>query len=182
MRPPWPGRASCTSTVRSPAHSSFLRLNHYPACPDPAPPDAPDAPPRGRLAVGRHSDAGALALLWQSDIASLQVKHAGAWRLVPSVAGALVVNIGDMVQVWSNDRYRAPLHRVVARERAERFSAPYFFNPAYETHCAPVEELLDADSPGHYRPVPWDDFRRQRAAGDYSDLGEEVQISHYRVP
>ena len=64
-----------------------------------------------QLGVNRHTDAGALTLLYQDDVASLQVLHDGAWVLVEPSAGALVVNLGDMLQVWSNDRYEAPLHR-----------------------------------------------------------------------
>ena len=44
--------------------------------------------------------------------------------------GALIVNIGDMVQVWSNGLYPAPVHRVLAMDKRERVSAPYFHNPA----------------------------------------------------
>jgi len=164
-----------------PDHSSFLRLNHYPACTDPAPADAPDAPARGHLGVGRHSDAGALTLVLESGATGLQVKHAGRWLTIDSVPGAQIVNLGDMLQVWSNDRYRAPLHRVVARADRERFSAPFFLNPGYDTDCAPLAPLVDAEHPARYRAVNWGDFRRGRTAGDYADLGEEIQIERFRV-
>ena len=87
--------------------------------------------------------------------------------------GALVINIGDLVQVRSNDRYPAPEHRVLASAARERYSAPYFFNPTYTADCAPLF------SPPRYRPVNWGEFRAARVAGDYADIGEEVQISHY---
>ena len=60
------------------------------------------------------------------------------WHLVEPRRDALVVNIGDIVQVWSNDRYKAALHRGLASADAERFSAPFFFNPAYSTQYAPL--------------------------------------------
>ena len=164
-----------------PSHSSFVRLNHYPPCGDPAPPDAADQPASGRLGVNRHSDAGALTLVAQTDVSGLQVRTGAGWIDVEPVAGALVVNIGDMMQVWSNDRYRSPVHRVVVNERTERFSAPFFFNPSYEAVCAPLPDLVSSDGGPRYRPIPWAEFRRLRAAGDYADVGEEVQISRYRI-
>jgi len=164
-----------------PTHSSFVRLNHYPSCEDPAPADAPDAPATGKLGVNRHRDAGAMTLVAQTDAAGLQVRCPDGWIGVDPVPDALVVNVADMMQVWSNDRYKSPLHRVVVRTGGERFSAPFFFNPSYEAVCAPLPELLAVDGRPHYRPISWGEFRSLRAAGDYADIGEEVQVEHYRI-
>ncbi len=111
----------------------------------------------------------------------LEVFRNQRWHLVEPRADALVINIGDIVQVWSNDRYRASLHRVVADESAERFSAPFFFNPAYDMNYAPLPSSIDAQHPARYSAINWGEFREQRAAGDYADYGEEVQISDYRT-
>ncbi len=156
-------------------HTSFLRLNHYPACSDPAPPDSPTVPEYGHLAIGHHTDAGAVTVLLQDDQPGLQVLHDGAWSTVAPVPDALTINIGDVVQVWSNDRYPAPLHRVTAHASRERFSAPYFFNPGYDTDFAPL-----AGSP-RYQAINWGEYRAARSAGDYADIGEEIQISHFRM-
>ena len=64
---------------------------------------------------------------------------------------------------------------------SERYSAPFFFHPAYETICAPLQGLFDADRPPRYRPIHWGEFRRLRTAGDYADYGKEVQIEDYRI-
>lgn len=80
-----------------------------------------------------------------------------------------------MIQVWSNDAYQAPLHRVLAMEDGERFSLAYFFNPAYSAVIAPLQ------TPRRYRDLPWGEFRRRRADGDFADYGAEVQISDYRA-
>jgi isopenicillin N synthase-like dioxygenase len=98
------------------------------------------------------------------------------------VIGALVVNIGDIVQVWSNDRYPAPLHRVRASTDHERYSLPFFFNPVYEAVYAPLGALTNEESPPRYRPITWGDFRWKRQQGDYADYGAENQISDYRIP
>ncbi|MEZ5558681.1 MAG: 2OG-Fe(II) oxygenase family protein [Pseudomonadales bacterium] len=164
-----------------PAHTSFLRLNYYPVCRQPAAPDAPTVGVQGELGIHHHTDAGALTVLLQDSQPGLQVLHDGAWRLVQPLAGALTINIGDVVQVWSNDRYRAPLHRVLASARAERYSAAFFFNPSYAHDYAPVPGCCDADHPPRYRPINWGEFRAGRAAGDYADYGEEIQIEHFQV-
>jgi isopenicillin N synthase-like dioxygenase len=160
-------------------HTSFLRLNYYPVCPAPARPRGVSTPTTGHLGVNHHTDAGALTLLLQDDQPGLEVYRNGEWFLVEPRRDALVINIGDIVQVWSNDRYRAALHRVLANARAERFSAPFFFNPSYGATYAPLPSTVDARRPARYRPINWGEFRARRAAGDYTDLGEEVQISHY---
>ncbi len=163
-----------------PRHTSFLRLNYYPRCPRPERPDGVSTPKTGHLALNHHTDAGALTLLLQDEQPGLEVCRNRAWHLVEPRGDALVVNIGDIVQVWSNDRYTAALHRVVASTEAERFSAPFFFSPAYTTVYAPLRTAVDAGDAPRYRPIRWGEFYAKRAAGDYADLGEEVQISHYR--
>ena len=161
-------------------HTSFLRLNFYPPCPDPAPEDASTVPSKGQLGIGHHSDAGVLTVLFQDSQPGLQVEHGGRWHTVEPVENALVINLGDVVQVWSNDRYRAALHRVLANSENARFSAPFFFNPSYATDYAPLDAMCTT-APPRYRPINWREFRGLRADGDYADYGEEIQISHYRT-
>jgi isopenicillin N synthase-like dioxygenase len=164
-----------------PTHSSFVRLNHYPRCPLPERPADVRTPRQGHLGINHHTDAGALTLLLQDAQPGLEVWHDDRWHLVEPRRNALVINIGDIVQVWSNDAYRAALHRVVASVTNERFSAPFFFNPAYSACYAPLPSTVDMNHPPRYRAIRWGEFRRRRSAGDYADLGEEVQISHYRL-
>ena len=164
-----------------PEHSSFLRLNYYPLCAEPAIPESPTVPEKGHLGISHHTDAGALTVLMQSSVAGLQVKRRGHWYLVEPQDDALVINIGDIVQVWSNDRYKAPLHRVVANSHLERYSAAFFFNPSYEANYAPLPSVCDENNPPLYEPVNWGEFRAGRAADDYADVGEEIQISRFRT-
>tara|TARA_R110002072_G_scaffold4245_3_gene29963 strand:- start:4230 stop:5204 length:975 start_codon:yes stop_codon:yes gene_type:complete len=162
-------------------HTSYLRLNYYPTCAQPAPLDAPHFPASGHLGISHHTDSGAITVLLQDMQPGLQVWHDDRWHLIAPRDDALVINIGDVVQVWSNDRYRAPLHRVLAHASAPRFSAPYFYNPGYTTVYEPLPGVCTATHPPRYRPIRWSEFRARRAAGDYADQGEEVQISDYRV-
>lgn len=158
------------------AHTSFLRLNFYPMS---TPDNADDASPRP-FGVGEHTDAGALTILLQDEQPGLEVQREGRWHLVEPRRDALVVNIGDIVQVWSNDQYKAALHRVLTNPAQERYSIPFFLNPSYETIYEPLPATVTPDRPAAYRPIGWREFRCLRAAGDYADVGEEVQIRHYR--
>jgi isopenicillin N synthase-like dioxygenase len=163
-----------------PAHTSFMRLNYYPPCPRPERPDDTAVATNGYLGVNHHTDSGVLTLLLQDEQPGLEVLHGGSWHLVEPRRDALVVNIGDIVQVWSNDRCRAALHRGLVSADTERFSAPFFFNPAYSAAYAPLPSTVDERHPARYRPIVWREFRARRAAGDYADHGEYAQISDYR--
>ncbi|AQK64240.1 gibberellin 20-oxidase4 [Zea mays] len=101
--------------------TTFIRLNHYPPCP------SPDL----ALGVGRHKDAGALTILYQDDVGGLDVRRRsdGEWVRVRPVPDSFIINVGDLIQVWSNDRYESAEHRVSVNSARERFSMPYFFNP-----------------------------------------------------
>ena len=172
------GQSDALSPYFSSAHSGFLRLNYYPHERD----LATDLPGAGPFGISEHTDAGALTLLMQDDVPGLQVFQAHGWKDVEPLTNALTVNIGDMMQVWSNDRYQAPLHRVRASGGRSRSSAAYFFNPAYATVVAPLAALLaPPEQPAKYSPVPWEEFRRLRAQGDYGDHGKEIQISDYQI-
>lgn len=159
-----------------PTHTSFLRLNYYPPCPVPEAPAHLDVARAGHLGINHHTDAGALTVLMQDQVNSLQVYQRGRWHTIEPEPDCLIINVGDVVQVWSNDRYQAPLHRVLANQQTERFSAAYFYNPAADAHYAPLTGL----GTPRYRPISWGDFRNARAAGDYADTGQEIQIEHFR--
>lgn len=159
-------------------HTSFLRLNHYPCSDHLA---ATEAPPTGPYGISQHSDAGAITVLLQDTVSGLQVLKDDKWQDVHPLADTLTINIGDMLQVWSNDRFRAPLHRVRASEGHARYSAAYFLNPDNQTVVAPLTETVSSSTPARYRAIAWAEFRRLRAMGDYGDYGEEVQISQFRA-
>ncbi len=162
-----------------PQHSSFLRLNHYPLGDLLSGADAAAATALGDMALQHHSDAGVLTVLAQDDAGGLEVYHRDDWIPVPPLADAFVINIGDLMQVWSNDHYKAPLHRVRPVNDVARLSMPFFFNPPYDTVISPLTEEL-GEAP-RYRPVPWGEFRGRRAEGDFADYGAEVQISDYLI-
>ncbi|XP_047976450.1 jasmonate-induced oxygenase 2-like isoform X1 [Salvia hispanica] len=153
--------------------TSFIRLNHYPPCP------VPDL----ALGVGRHKDAGALTVLAQDEVGGLQVKRKsdGEWILVHPTPNAYIVNVGDIIQVWSNDKYESVEHRVKVNAERERFSIPYFMNPTHDTKVEPLDELLSSRNAAKYRAYCWGEFFATRKLSNFKKLHvENVQIYHYK--
>ena len=154
-------------------HTSFLRFNYYPSISERFPLNSVE-----EFGIHPHTDAGALTVLAQDDVPGLQIRKDDTWHTVVPAEDSFIINIGDMLQVWSNDRYKAPEHRVLASGKRARYSVPFFYNPSYETVCTP---LVAQSEDSHYKAISWREFRSGRAAGDYADLGEEIQISWYRI-
>ncbi|KAJ8763392.1 hypothetical protein K2173_002275 [Erythroxylum novogranatense] len=154
--------------------TSFIRLNHYPPCPV----------PQLALGVGRHKDGGALTILAQDDVGGLEVKRKtdGEWVRVKPNPDAYIVNVGDIIQVWSNEAYESVEHRVMVNSEKERFSIPFFFNPAHYTIVKPLEELVNEQSPARYKGYSWGNFIVTRKYSNFKKLDvENVQIDHFRV-
>ncbi|KAF7043813.1 hypothetical protein CFC21_053124 [Triticum aestivum] len=153
--------------------TTFIRLNHYPPCP------SPDL----ALGVGRHKDAGALTILYQDDVGGLDVRRRsdGEWVRVRPVPDSYVINVGDIIQVWSNDRYESAEHRVSVNSQKERFSMPYFFNPGSDAMVEPLEEMVSDERPARYDAYNWGNFFSTRKNSNFRKLDvENVQIAHFR--
>ncbi len=93
-----------------------------------------------RQGVGAHRDTGFLSFVHQDAVGGLQVERDGRLIDVPSVPGALVVNIGEMLQLVSGGYFKATVHQVVSPPPGtERYSVAYFFNPKLEATLTPVD-------------------------------------------
>lgn len=129
-------------------HISRLRARHYPAL--------PAAPRPGQLRAGPHTDYGVMTILHaDAAVAGLEVQAGpGRWEEVPLVEGAFVVNIGDLMARWTNDRWASTLHRVSNEALARRrLTLAYFHYPNYDVEVACLPTCRDPRRPPRYAPI-----------------------------
>ena len=115
----------------------------------------PQPPQMGveQFGVGAHTDYGCLTLLWQDEVGGLQVQgRDGDWVTAHPIPDTLVVNVGDLLARWSNDRFVSTPHRVVNSSGRERYSMAIFFDPNYEAVVDPAD-LLTPGEAAKFEPI-----------------------------
>lgn len=132
---------SLTRKISTPP--SQLRLIHYPFNP---------AAQVDRPGIGAHTDYECFTILLPTRPGLEVLNGAGEWIAAPLVPGAFVINIGDMMEVLSNGRFVATMHRV-RKVAEERYSFPLFCACDYDTVIAPLPELVPEGSTSDYAPV-----------------------------
>jgi isopenicillin N synthase-like dioxygenase len=129
--------------------NSRLKLNHYP------PQDAPEAD--NDIGVVPHADSGGFTILWQDDNGGLEVQSKnGEWVGAPPIEDAFVINVGNIMQIWTNGRFSSTPHRVINRAGRDRYSIPLFVNPDSTARIAPLIGRLAAD----FEPFSYGDYQR----------------------
>jgi len=149
-----------TGTTLVDAHKEMFnttRILHYPAYTGPI--------LDKQMRIGEHSDYGTITLLWQiNDVPGLEVQDLeGTWHAVPYADDGVVVNIGDLLQRWTNDYFKSTKHRVVNTHiDQERFSMPHFVDPQPGTI---VKNLTK--EPDKYEPIESKEYLMWRLAQSY---------------
>ena len=144
--------------------NTTLRLLHYPNV-------SSSAVASGQMGAGAHTDYGMLTLLFQDDIGGLQVRSdAGEWVDVPPQAGSVIINSGDLLERWSNGRYRSTPHRVLPRgQGSDRYSVALFVDPDSATRVEALPGCVSDELPPRFPPT---------TAGLH--LQERIQATHRR--
>ena len=144
-------------------HASYLRATHYPELATPL--------PAGQVRAGEHCDYGSLTILW-TQAPGLQIQQAGQWHDVPVLAEGLIVNLGNLMATWTNDRWRSTLHRVVpyfndgvARQKS---SLVFFHIPNWDAQISCLPNCMEPGNPAKYPPVTTGDFVMDLIAKQYT--------------
>jgi len=128
-----------------------LRIMHYPPLPVVRMAD--------QYSTAPHTDYGMITLLAQDEVGGLQVcLRSGEWVAVPCVAGSFVVNLGDMLACWTNDRFASTPHRVLNESGTDRYSIPLFYNPRFDAMATCLPTCTDPDNPPRYPPMRCGDY------------------------
>ena len=131
----------------------LFRIFNYP----PTPPEA--------WGVAEHTDYGLLTLLAQDDAGGLEVRARAGWRTAPPIPGALVCNIGDMLERLTGGRFVSTPHRVVNRSDRPRLSFPFFYDPDFTAEMTPVPGARPSRTAGER----WDGADVHALSGTYGE-------------
>ncbi|KAE8661864.1 S-norcoclaurine synthase 1 [Hibiscus syriacus] len=125
-----------------------IRMNYYPPC----------AEASKVLGASPHSDARALTILLQvNEVEGLQIKKNEKWVPVKPIPGALIVNIGDMIEIMSNGEYKSIEHRAVVNQEKERLSIAAFHSPKKGTQIGPLPDIVKKNK-ALYKTMPLEEF------------------------
>lgn len=146
-----------------------LRLIHYP-------PMETLTPEPGQLGCGAHTDYGTLTLLADDGNGGLQVRQrSGEWIDIVVPEGELVVNLGDLMAIWSNDRWVSNPHRVVNPPGVDRYSSPLFVTPPFHLEIETLKTCLAEGEQPRHEPMVTGPYLLSRFDGTHSYRNELLE-------
>lgn len=136
------------SAFREPQYT--LRVSHYP----------PHEAGPGQFGIAPHTDSSFLTLLAQSGLPGLAIlSQSGQWIEPPRIDGSFIVNSGDMLKRWTNERFLSTPHRVVNKTpNADRYAIPFFFDCTIDHVMACIPTCASAENPPRHEPITYTDY------------------------
>lgn len=124
-----------------------MRMFHYPP---------PTEDQIGSFGASPHTDYGMVTILAQDPIGGLEVKTlSGEWVRAPYIEGTLVINIGDMLSRWTNDKYNSTMHRVINRAGKDRYSVAMFYHLNADSLVTPFSTCCEDGEKPKYEPIKY---------------------------
>ena len=123
-----------------------------------------------------HTDRNLFTILAQGDTPGLQIMLPdGTWIPAPLMSGAFVVNSGDTLRRWSNDRFLSTPHRVLNVSGRDRYSVPFFVSPEYDTVIECLPTCRGDESLAKYPPVTMEAFTIEFLNRNYANRNQQLQ-------
>jgi isopenicillin N synthase-like dioxygenase len=143
-----------------------LRMLHYPVRDESEP---------EQFGTGAHTDAGFLTYLMQNGISGLQVRRKdGTWFDAPVLPGKFIVNTGDMLRRWTNDRFLSTPHRVLNLSGVERFSIALFFDTNLDQVMSCLPTCHGPENPPRHEPITYRSYLTEFLNANYFNRAKAV--------
>ena len=139
-------------------------------------------PPRGTTEDNTdgqraHTDNSFITALAMTDVPGLSVRlPSGEWVAPPIIPGTFLINLGNIMRRWSNDRFLSAPHRVANQPEVDRYSIAFFFSPNPDSVIECLPSCISTENPAHYRPALYRDlildFHRENSFHQKNDHSE----------
>ncbi|CAN1283343.1 Codeine O-demethylase [Linum perenne] len=146
-----------------------VRMTYYPPCPK----------PELVMGITPHSDASCITILNQIDgVDGLKIVKDGSWVPLSFLPHALVVNVGDILEVLSNGMYKSVEHSVTVNSKRKRISLSFFFNPRLDAEIGPATDIISPQNPPKFKRKTMEQYVK-----DYflMKMGGKSNLEHMKI-
>ena len=147
-----------------------VRISHYP----------PIAAEANQWGIDPHTDAGFMTLLPSNPVPGLWIRPdrpAAEWFEPVQEPESFVVNSGDMLRRWTNDRFLSTLHRVLNVSGRDRYALPYFYDPRVDTVISCLPTCTDEANPPRHASIVYGDYLKAFMGRSYTQVREPVEAT-----